>query len=159
MKKLDLFFISAYTFCLGIVAVFLLNSQRSYSFICLSVVILLILAFSFFLFKNFPGLVKLSKQIKNLNMLKEFIILVILCYLLIVAIFGAIYYLIAVNTIAEDSYFKWFYFSSITLATVGYGDISPVNEVMQLIVIIESFIGYISFPIIVSIGLSLIFRE
>lgn len=102
---------------------------------------------------------KIYTHLGNLKILKEFILLLVLFYLLLIAVFGLIYYLIALNTLHCSNFFTWFYFSSVTLATVGYGDISPVNEVMQFFVIIESFIGYISLPIIVSIGLSLILKK
>lgn len=41
----------------------------------------------------------------------------------------------------DNSFFKAFYFSAITLTTVGYGDITPVTMVGQAIVILSSIIG------------------
>ncbi len=99
------------------------------------------------------------KQIFKVKMLKEFILLVILIYFSLIVFFAIIYYFITFSTCNNNDFLTWLYFSSITLATVGYGDITPINSTMQLIATLESLIGYLSLPIIVSIGLSIIFKK
>lgn len=95
----------------------------------------------------------------SIRFLKEFIFVVLTLYGLMITAFATFYYVIAVASGINFSYFKWCYFSVITLTTVGYGDIVPINSSMMLLVSLESFLGYISPSIIFTIGLGLILKE
>lgn len=58
------------------------------------------------------------------------------------------------STIADRAYADYLYFSFITLLTIGYGDITPVSELAQKLVIITALIGhfYTVFVMAVVIG-------
>jgi hypothetical protein len=43
--------------------------------------------------------------------------------------------------IASPNWWDFVYFSFVTIATLGYGDISPLNPLPQALVILESIIG------------------
>ena len=43
----------------------------------------------------------------------------------------------------EGSYLNMLYFSFITLTTLGFGDIVPVNEVASVLTILEALVGQI----------------
>lgn len=60
--------------------------------------------------------------------------------------FAVLYYYLPVDKPFKDGYtlpgfFESMYFSGITLATVGYGDISPTNNWLQFLSIYEVFTG------------------
>ena len=46
------------------------------------------------------------------------------------------------NTFA-DNYWRMFYFSSVTLTTLGYGDIVPVTNTARILISIEAILGVI----------------
>jgi voltage-gated potassium channel Kch len=102
---------------------------------------------------------KIFIAIISIKLLKEFIFVVLTLYGLLITTFASFYYLIALADGLNVSYLKWFYFSVITLTSVGYGDIVPINSTMMLLVSLESFLGYISPSIIFTIGLGLILKE
>ncbi|WP_292436152.1 potassium channel family protein [Methylobacter sp.] len=52
-----------------------------------------------------------------------------------------------------------FYFSVVTLATVGYGDIHPVGSVAKILVIIEVLLGILLLAIMVGAAISVTFHE
>lgn len=61
--------------------------------------------------------------------------------------FATIYYLVP-NTWFKESHefasvIEAFYFSGITIATIGYGDISPQHWLAQLLTIFEVFCGLV----------------
>ena len=60
-------------------------------------------------------------------------IFLILAYM----IFGTIFYHIEENW----SYLNSFYFSGITLTTIGYGDLTPVSNLSKIITVIFAFSG------------------
>jgi inward rectifier potassium channel len=62
------------------------------------------------------------------------------------AFFGAIYWLIpnSVNNASKDNYIDYFFFSIETLATVGYGFMSPANVAAHLVASLEILIGMVS---------------
>lgn len=43
--------------------------------------------------------------------------------------------------VTENSYLNMFYFSFITLTTLGFGDIVPANEIASLLTILEALVG------------------
>ncbi|MGI6712308.1 MAG: ion channel [Bacillota bacterium] len=113
-----------------------------------------------FCFRRQIYLVKrILKKAASIKFFTEFIIIVFLLYILIVTFFGTLYFFIALFFRPEVSYFEWFYFSAITLTTVGFGDIIPLNSFMKLLVSIESFIGYIFPSVVFTIGLGIILRQ
>ena len=68
-------------------------------------------------------------------------------YLVIVLIFGTIFYLFKslsanINDASKPlSYFDYLYFSLVTFSTIGYGEIIPVGTAGKIIIMIESCIG------------------
>jgi hypothetical protein len=48
---------------------------------------------------------------------------------------------------SERPIVRMFYYSAITLTTVGYGDVTPVNPVAQALAVLEGFTGQL-FPAI-----------
>lgn len=104
--------------------------------------------------KNFFG------RTRSVKYLGDFIIFIMVFYALLVIIFSILYFLIARAELGNSAdYNQWFYFSIVTLTTVGFGDITPINDIMRLLASVEAFIGYISPSIIISVGLALIFKE
>ena len=71
-------------------------------------------------------------------------------------LFAAIYYFIGIQNLAGthpvnrfvEDFLQAFFFSSQTLTTVGYGHISPVGFVTNLIASLESFMGIMSFALV-----------
>lgn len=112
-----------------------------------------------FFYKQITAVNKIIVKVIFLKFLKEFVFLVFLFYNFVISIFASIYYLIAFVGESNGSYFKWYYFSIITLTTVGYGDITPTSTLMKLFVSLESFLGYISPSILFTVGLGLILNE
>jgi len=102
---------------------------------------------------------KILVRLVTIKFLKEFIFVVFLLYGLLITVFSTFYYTIALIYYPHTSYFEWFYFSVITLTTVGYGDVTPINGFMKALVSIESFIGYISPSLVFTMGLGLILKE
>jgi len=91
----------------------------------------------------------------------------ICCYLLIGLIWALIYTLIEytiplsfvfhqnidlqIERFAHPSYFPFFiYYSFITLATLGYGDIVPLNSVGQVAAVIEAIIGQLYIAVLIA---------
>jgi voltage-gated potassium channel len=54
------------------------------------------------------------------------------------------------NIIDIDSRFNYIYFSFVALSTVGFGDFSPNSTFSKLMVIIESFLNFVLFGILIS---------
>ena len=72
-----------------------------------------------------------------------------LVYLSLIPIYAALYYLFPSIIGSERSYIECLYFSTVTITTLGYGDITPVDEIGQIVTASESLLG------VVSIGLFL----
>lgn len=121
--------------------------------------IVAILVFSLIFYHKILMIDRIFITILSIRRLKEFIFIVIFMYGMFITAFATFYYCVDRLNHPSSSYFKWFYFSVVTLTTVGLGDVAPSNMVMQILVSIESFIGYISIPIIFTIGLGLMMKE
>lgn len=62
-------------------------------------------------------------------------------YLLLIPIFGAVFYTLP-QTIGESkTLIECLYFSAVTITTLGYGDISPINDLGRVIAASESVLG------------------
>lgn len=121
--------------------------------------IIVILFFSMIFYHKVLMIDRIFITILSIRRLKEFIFIVMLMYGMVITAFATFYYCVDRVYYPASSYLKWFYFSAITLTTVGYGDVIPINGLMQLLVSLESFIGYVSLPIFFTIGLGLILDE
>ena len=70
-------------------------------------------------------------------------------YLALIPIYATIYFLFSSIIGEERSYIECIYFSTVTITTLGYGDITPIGATGQLVTASESLLG------VVSIGLFL----
>ena len=84
----------------------------------------------------------------------EFILLLILAYIVINIVFAFIYYIIGIEHLTGIDKSHWrneftdvFFFSSQTFTTVGYGRIAPVGFLASLVATFEAFIGLLFFAI------------
>ncbi len=85
----------------------------------------------------------------------RFLIVILLVYLLINAVFTALYWLAGPEGLQGVDYQQdtWgqlkqlFFFSTQTLTTVGYGRINPVSELANWIAALESLVGFLSLAI------------
>ena len=64
-------------------------------------------------------------------------------YLLLIPIFGIIYWLNPGFWIEPLSFIQSIYFSVITITTLGYGDISPITESARVLTAIEALSGIV----------------
>lgn len=58
--------------------------------------------------------------------------------------FALLYYFLPVDCLFKDQlngFFESFYFSGVTLATLGYGDITPIHPIARLLALYEVFSG------------------
>jgi Ion channel len=69
-------------------------------------------------------------------------------YILLIPFFAIIYYILpneSFNTsLDKDSYLTYLYYSTVTITTLGYGDISPKTSISQVLVILETIAGVIT---------------
>lgn len=85
----------------------------------------------------------------------QFLIVILLVYLLINAVFTALYWLAGPESLQGVDYQQdtcsllkeLFFFSTQTLTTVGYGRINPVSEFANWIAAFESLVGFLSLAI------------
>src|SRR5690625_5939390 len=61
-----------------------------------------------------------------------------LTYLSLIPLFGLIFFFIPETTGNEFSLIESLYFSAVTITTLGYGDISPTNDLGRVIAATES---------------------
>ncbi|MEE9417675.1 MAG: ion channel, partial [Acidimicrobiales bacterium] len=57
-------------------------------------------------------------------------------------VFGGIYRLVDIDYGSHETAISSFYFSVVTLTTLGYGDVLPVSQTAQIIVMLEVVLGY-----------------
>lgn len=65
------------------------------------------------------------------------------CTFLIASLFATTYHLVDIDYGDQRTWFSPFYFSVVTLTTLGYGDILPVSATAQMLVVLEVSIGYV----------------
>ena len=123
----------------------------------ISIIVILVLSLIFY--NKILMIDRIFITILSLNCLKEFILIVALVNGMVIISFASFYYCVDRYYHPASSYLKWFYFSVITLTTVGHGDVMPINGFMQMLVTLESLIGYILLPIIFTVGLKLIMTD
>lgn len=68
-------------------------------------------------------------------------------YLELIINFATLYYLVPANFYKDcyqfSSVFEAIYFSGVTITTLGYGDISPANTVLQLLSVFQVLTGFV----------------
>ncbi len=116
----------------------------------------------FIIFYGFTAITLLKHIIRSKEVDSEIIFGSICAYLLIGFMWGGIYLLIetvypgsffidaAHNIDNKTNYGDFLYFSFVTLATLGYGDISPVTPLARNVSIIEGIIGVFYLAILVA---------
>ena len=65
-------------------------------------------------------------------------------YLGLIPIYALLYYLLPNIIGNERSFIECLYFSTVTITTLGYGDITPLGELGQIVTASESLLGVIS---------------
>ncbi|MGB5122381.1 MAG: potassium channel family protein [Vibrio fluvialis] len=62
-------------------------------------------------------------------------------YLSLIPLFGLVFYFLPETIGKEVSLIESFYFSAVTITTLGYGDISPIDDLGRVIAATESVLG------------------
>jgi hypothetical protein len=72
--------------------------------------------------------------------------------MMIILLCGKVFSLLGIKVDSAISNDLWdgIYFSAVTWTTLGYGDITPVGQLSQILAIIEAFTGMISMSILVA---------
>lgn len=71
--------------------------------------------------------------------------------MLVAFLFGVVYGFVAVDFGPRPTAFSQFYYSIVTLTTLGYGDVYPISTAAQIIASIETLLGYIGLGGLLSI--------
>lgn len=100
------------------------------------------------------GKLREAAEMKESKFSAEIFFTLLIVYLIVMIGFGLIYFIFSMQSIVLVEYGEprkisvvgslvhSFYFSSVTLLTIGYGDIVPIG-IGRLIAVIEALIGYI----------------
>jgi len=79
---------------------------------------------------------------------------ILLGYLVANAFFASVYWILGEGAIQAtqtddlwDRWLSWFYFSTQTFTTVGYGAISPLSHGASLVASLEALVGFLSFSL------------
>ncbi|MCA0363252.1 MAG: potassium channel family protein [Bacteroidetes bacterium] len=104
--------------------------------------------------QSFEAKLNLYHKLITMSWLK-FAIVSLGFYLTVNLSFGIVYYLIGIeNLMGVDKshglsdFWEAFFFSSQTMTTVGYGRVSPVGYITNIIASVEAFLGLLSFSIL-----------
>ena len=63
--------------------------------------------------------------------------------LVFAAVFAGLYEVVDVDLGDHSTWFSSFYYSVVTLTTLGYGDVTPASTAAQIVALIEVVIGYV----------------
>ncbi|MGM8213736.1 ion channel [Virgibacillus sp. W0430] len=100
------------------------------------------------------GKVRFSMEMKESRFSIEIFYTLLVIYSIVIIGFGLIYFILSFHQVVLIEYEEYrdvsvlgtfihsFYFSGVTLLTIGYGDITPVG-IGRLVVLIQALIGYI----------------
>lgn len=64
-------------------------------------------------------------------------------YLLLIPFYATVYYIVPNITDGALSFLECLYFSTVTITTLGYGDITPINDSGKIITASESILGIV----------------
>lgn len=116
-------------------------------FVLLTVIIISMIQFLSFTYKE-----RAKKSITAISL--EIFYTLLLIYVIVILGFGLIYFLLSfyketlIDNVSDAPVslsgllLRCFYFSGVTLLTIGYGDITPLG-IGRLIAIVQSLIGYL----------------
>ena len=113
--------------------------------------------FSGILFFGFMVVTILSFVLKQTKVTLNVIYAAVVVYLSLAMMWGMIFILmeilepgsITVGQTGEDT-FHFFYFSFVTITTLGYGDITPASEIARSLALLEAVIGQIYLVVLVA---------
>lgn len=117
------------------------------------VVICLIMMISIVQFLR-GGMFRMGVELKESRFSTELFYTLLIVYLIVMIGFGLIYFILSFQQIVlveygvprkvgvSGSLIHSFYFSGVTLLTIGYGDIAPIG-IGRVVAVIEALIGYI----------------
>lgn len=84
-----------------------------------------------------------------------FLAVIFMAYLLVNLVFASLYYLVGVENLVDSSvinveggFLRAFFFSSQTLTTLGYGQMSPTGIGANMIAMVEAFVGLLLFALL-----------
>ncbi|WP_026908266.1 potassium channel family protein [Paucisalibacillus globulus] len=120
---------------------------------------ILVIAVSYVIAKSIYGFVLGERKILGIKMQErrfsvEMFYSLLITYAIVILGFGLIYFILSFEGIylveggelrqvtAIGSMIHSFYFSGVTMLTIGYGDISPIG-IGRLIALVEALIGYV----------------
>jgi hypothetical protein len=116
---------------------------------------------SHYILNNFSGFLS---SIKEIPQLVQRVLTIFVVYIGSAAIFAALFRYQSVWV--EGSFSKpletsldSFYFSVVTMTTLGYGDIYPTNDTTKILVIIQVLLGLILLAVMVGTAISVTFHE
>ena len=73
------------------------------------------------------------------------------CTLVLASIFAVVFIFVDIDYGPHRSWYSPFYFSVVTLTTLGFGDVLPISVTAQMLVTAEVFIGYVMLGGVISI--------
>ena len=119
----------------------------------------LIATVSGILFFAFMVVTILSFVLKQTKITPNVIYAAIVVYFSIAMMWGLIFILVEilqsgsinlVNSQVEGNTFQFFYYSFVTITTLGYGDISPTSDIARSLALLEAVIGQIYLVVLVA---------
>ena len=126
------------------------------------VLVYVLIFFAIWIYKNvFTEFIQFYINIFKLfeDLLKK-LALTITFYISILFIFAGIYQMIDLyepNSFKgmQDNFFDYIYFSTVTITTLGYGEITPHTELAKFFVMLESLLGIFLLSILIGLTISI----